>query len=130
MGRRPGEESSAGYVELHCHSNFSFLDGAAHPEELVMLAAERGMPALALTDHGGLYGMVRHDTAARRAGVKPIFGCELTVEALPGVDTPEPPLLTDTRVGKAQQARESGRHHLTLLAGDEDGYRNLCRMLS
>ena len=46
------------YVELHCHSNFSFLDGASHPDDLVSRAKELGMPALALTDHDGLYGMI------------------------------------------------------------------------
>ncbi|MEA2645295.1 MAG: error-prone polymerase, partial [Chloroflexota bacterium] len=56
------------YAELHAHSNFSFLDGAAHPEELATVAAERGLHALAVTDHGGLYAMVRFDTAARRVG--------------------------------------------------------------
>jgi len=72
------------YVELHCHSNFSFLDGAAHPEELAQLAAARGMPALALTDHNGLYGMVRFDSAARKLGVRPLIGCELTLRAAAG----------------------------------------------
>ena len=118
------------YVELHCHSNFSFLDGAAHPEELALCAAERGMTALALTDHGGLYGMVRFDRAARRLGLKPILGCELTVEALPGIDTPEPSLLADRRATLKVRKRELGRHHLTLLVGNVDGYRNLCRLLS
>jgi len=47
------------YVELHCHSNFSLLDGVSHPEDLVSRAAELGMPALALTDHNGLYGAIR-----------------------------------------------------------------------
>jgi DNA polymerase-3 subunit alpha len=101
----------SGYAELHCHSNFSFLDGAAHPEELVLLAAERGLEAMALTDHRGLYGMVRFVTAARKAGVKPIAGCELTLAPLPGMTALD-------------------RHHLTVLVRDRDGYRNLCRMLS
>jgi DNA-directed DNA polymerase III PolC len=118
------------YAELHCHSNFSFLDGAAHPEELAMLAAERGIEALALTDHGGLYGMVRFVMTAQKVGLRPVLGCELTLEALPGIDTPHPELLVDARDTVAVRRAESGRHHLTVLVRDADGYRNLCRMLS
>ena len=118
------------YVELHCHSNFSFLDGAAHPEELAQLAAARGMPALALTDHNGLYGMVRFDSAARKLGVRPLIGCELTLEPLPGAKTPDPELLVDRRDRVQVRRREQGRHHLTLLVADSDGFRNLSRMLS
>jgi len=91
------------YVELHCHSNFSLLDGASHPEELVARARELGMPALALTDHDGLYGAVRFYREAKRAGIKPIIGAELTIDR---------------------------KYHLTLLARDNDGYSNLCRLLT
>ena len=118
------------YAELHCHSNFSFLDGAAHPEELAAMAAMRGVGALAITDHNGLYGMVRFDSAARKAGVKPLIGCELTLEALPGVKTPDPELLVDRRDTAPVRKREQGRHHLTLLVADNAGFRNLCRLLS
>ena len=68
------------YAELHVHSNFSFLDGASHPEELVDEAARLGLEALALTDHNGLYGVVRFAEAARRAGVHTVFGAEITLE--------------------------------------------------
>ncbi|MFN2462660.1 MAG: PHP domain-containing protein [Candidatus Dormibacteria bacterium] len=119
-----------GYAELHCHSNFSFLDGAAHPEELAARAAERGLGAVAVTDHGGLYAMVRFDAACRRAGVKPLIGCELTLEALPGIDTPDPGLLVDPIATQAVRRVERGRHHLTLLVRGEEGFRNLCRLLS
>ncbi len=96
------------YVELHCHSNFSFLDGASHPEKLAARAAELGYPALALTDHNGLYGVVRFDQAAREHGIKPILGSEITC-----VD-------------------DSGENesHLTLLAKNATGYANLSRMLT
>jgi DNA polymerase-3 subunit alpha len=120
----------SGYAELHCHSNFSFLDGAAHPEELAALAASRGLEAIALTDHGGLYAMVRFDVACRRAGIKPLLGCELTLEALPGIDTPDPELLVDPIATQAVRRAERGRHHLTLLVQDATGFRNLCRLLS
>ena len=67
------------YAELHCHSNYSFLDGASHPEELVDEAARLGLEALALTDHNGFYGVVRFAEAARAAGLPTVFGTELTL---------------------------------------------------
>jgi DNA polymerase III alpha subunit len=65
------------YAELHCHTNFSFLDGASAPDELVERALELELPALAITDHQGLYGAVRFSTAAREAGIRPVVGVEL-----------------------------------------------------
>ena len=75
-GRRP-------YAELHCHSNFSFLDGASHPEELVEEAARLGLTALALTDHDGMYGVVRFAEAAAAVGLPTVFGAELTLGLVP-----------------------------------------------
>lgn len=101
------------YVELHCHSGFSFLDGASHPEELVLRAKELGYPALALTDHNGLYGSMEFAQAARSAGLQPITGAEVTLrECFTGVDEPE------------------GGHHVTLLAETPQGYANLSRLLT
>jgi len=80
------------YAELHCHSNFSFLDGASHPEELVEEAARLGLTALALTDHDGFYGVVRFAEAARAVGLPTVFGAELTLGATrpqSGVADPE-----------------------------------------
>jgi DNA polymerase III alpha subunit len=73
------------YAELHCHSNFSFLDGASPVEDLVERAVELGLSGLAITDHDGLYGVVRFATAARDAGLRPIIGLEveLTDPAIP-----------------------------------------------
>ena len=68
-----------GYVELHCHSAYSFLDGASAPEELARRAAELGFPALALTDHDGVWGAMEFAQACKSFGVRPIVGCELTV---------------------------------------------------
>src|SRR5215831_3423361 len=65
------------YAELHCHTNFSFLDGASAPDDLVERAAELGLRGLAVTDHGGLYGAVRFVTAAEAAGLHPIVGLEI-----------------------------------------------------
>ena len=84
------------YAELHCHSNFSFLDGASHPEELAEEAARLGLEALALTDHDGLYGVVRFAEAARAVGLPTVFGAELTLiegvqRAAPNAGAPHPP---------------------------------------
>ena len=79
----PGEVPSSGcsmaiaYAELHCHTQFSMLDGASAPDELVERAAALGMEALAVTDHQGLYGAVRFATAAEEAGIRPIVGVEI-----------------------------------------------------
>ena len=65
------------YAELHCHTQFSMLDGASAPDELVERAAALGLEALAVTDHQGLYGAVRFVTAAEEAGIRPIVGVEI-----------------------------------------------------
>ncbi len=118
------------YIELHAHSGYSFLDGASHPEELVLRAGELGYPALALTDHDGLYGSMEFARSAREAGIQPITGAEVTVRAcgLPG-----PPVAAATsRPGMASwRPGEAVDHfHLTLLAETPEGYANLCRILT
>ena len=90
------------YVELHCHSNFSFLDGGSHPAELAMRAAELEMPALAITDRGGVYGAVKFLQACRKVGVKPLIGAALEVDGA----------------------------ELLLIARNLRGYSNLCRLIS
>ena len=65
------------YAELHCHSNFSFLDGASAPDDLVERAVELGLTGLAVTDHGGLYGAVRFVSAAEASGLHPVVGLEI-----------------------------------------------------
>ena len=91
------------YVELHCHSAFSFLDGASHPEELAARAVELGYEALALTDHDGVYGSLEFAYAAKHLGLRAITGAEVTLE---------------------------GGAHVTLLCEDGTGYANLCRILT
>jgi len=91
------------YVELHCHSAFSLLDGASHPVELAAAAAEQGHTALGLTDHDALYGSMELAQAARPLGVRAITGAELTLD---------------------------DGHHLTLLCESREGYRNLCRLIT
>ena len=78
-----GMPQSPGYAELHCWSNFSFLEGASHPEELVERGAQLGLAALALTDRDGLYGQVRFAKAGRTAQLGTIVGAELTLEIGP-----------------------------------------------
>ncbi len=105
------------YVELHCHSNYSFLEGASHPEELVARARDLEMPALAITDRNGLYGAVKFFGAAERAGIKPIIGTVLTID-----DGTTPP--------KDRVDFDRWGERLLLLAEDKVGYTNLCRLVS
>ncbi|MEX1134421.1 MAG: PHP domain-containing protein, partial [Acidimicrobiia bacterium] len=79
----------SGYAELHCHTNFSFLDGASHPEDLVERAIELGYEALAVTDHDGFYGVSRFWQTAKETGLPAIYGVEIGLEADPrGVNDP------------------------------------------
>ncbi len=111
------------YAELHCHSSFSFLDGASHPDELVAEAARLDLEALALTDHNGLYGVVRFFEAARELGVRTVFGSEVTLGAVGsmGAAGAAP---ARTRVPDPQGS------HLLVLARDPEGYTRLARALS
>ena len=115
LARRRG---STPYAELHCHTNFSFLDGASHAEELVEEAARLGLEALAITDHDGFYGIVRFSEAARVLGMPTIFGSELTIgrTVLPAGD-PDP-------------GSTAGEAHLVVLARDPRGYALLARAVS
>ncbi len=109
------------YVELHAHSAFSFLDGASSPLELAAAAAAQGYPALALTDHDGLWGSMEFAHACKGFGVHPITGAELTIALSdPAADGTKTPL----------SGGKSSSRHLTLLVEDESGYRNLCRLLT
>ena len=97
------QPSHGRYVELHCHSAYSFLDGASQPEELAARAAELGYEALALTDHDGVYGSLEFAHAAKALGVRAITGAEVTLD---------------------------GGAHITLLVETRRGYANLCRLLT
>jgi error-prone DNA polymerase len=109
-----GVGEGAPYAELHCHSNFSFLDGASHPEELVEEAARLGLQALAITDHDGMYGAVRFAAAAGELGLPTVFGAEVSLG------------LTHPQVGVADPEGS----HLVVLARDPTGYARLCRALT
>ncbi|HHP50996.1 MAG TPA: DNA polymerase III subunit alpha [Moorella mulderi] len=104
------------FVHLHVHSQYSLLDGAARIEEAVKVARQMGMPALALTDHGVMYGAVEFYKAAWKEGVKPIIGCEVYVA--PRTRHHREPRLDDYQ------------YHLVLLAADEEGYHNLTTLVS
>src|SRR6266511_720286 len=73
----PMDRSPRPFAELHCHSNFSFLDGASDADGLVQRAAALGLTGLAITDHQGLYGIVRFAAAAEAAGIRPVIGTEI-----------------------------------------------------
>jgi len=91
------------FVHLHVHSPYSFLDGASRTEQLLQTAADLGMPAIAVTDHNNLCGAVEFNRLAQTYGIKPITGAEITLE---------------------------NGHHLVLLAKNQAGYKNLCRILT
>ena len=139
----PRKQGSVPYAELHCHSNFSFLDGASHPEELVTEAARIGLEALALTDHNGFYGIVRFAEAARVAGLRTVFGAELTLSPTALAPTAlSPTALSPNTLAPTKQsssglsnlsrpgpADPKGRH-LLVLARDPRGYALLARAIS
>ncbi len=103
------------FVHLHNHTEYSLLDGAARIKDLVARAKSYGMPALAITDHGVMYGAISFYEACKEAGIKPIIGCEVYV--------------------CSDRFSRSGRHgdsanHLILLAKNNEGYKNLCKLVS
>jgi DNA polymerase-3 subunit alpha len=105
------------FVHLHTHSDFSLLDGAASIEDLVARAKALGMKALALTDHGNMFGSLRFYKECRKEGIKPIVGCEAY-------------LAPDSRHTKSGGEKGARYHHLGLLARDVTGYRNLLKLCS
>ncbi|MBI3456031.1 MAG: DNA polymerase III subunit alpha [Candidatus Rokubacteria bacterium] len=108
----------ADFVHLHVHSEYSLLDGAAHLRRLVERASQLGFPALALTDHGNLFGVMDFYSLAREAGVKPILGAELYVA--PASRFEKAPL----------DGQYEGANHVTVLVRNEIGYRNLIKLVS
>lgn len=99
------------FVHLHVHSEYSLLDGAARIDRLVKKCVEYGMPAVAITDHGNMYGSITLFDACKKAGIKPIFGCEFYV--------------ADDLTEKHGKSKNS---HLVLLAKNRTGYLNLCEL--
>lgn len=104
----------ANFVHLHVHSEYSLLDGACRIKDLLHRAKEFNMPALALTDHGNMYATIAFYTLAKEMGIKPIIGCEMY-------------LATRTRFDK-ETKEDRSPHHLTVLAKNKEGYRNLTKL--
>ena len=104
------------FTHLHVHSHYSLLDGLPKIGELVQKALEYKMNAVALTDHGAMYGAVEFYKAAKNAGIKPIIGLEAYVSPYP--------------IKSARGAIEKRRYHITLLAKNKTGYQNLMRLCS
>jgi error-prone DNA polymerase len=120
LHRSEHDQPEQPWAELHCHSSYSFLDGASSPSDLVREAAARGLSALAITDHDGMYGVPQFAQAAarlREAGgsLGTVFGAELSLDRVPG--------------GRTGVPDPAGRH-LLVLARDPEGYRRLCRVIS
>ncbi len=118
------------YAPLWCKSNFSFLEGASDPAELIEQAGHLGLRSIAVTDRDGLYGVVQAHTAAREMGLHVIVGAEMTV-ADPGVV-----LSGQIRAGSRPTAKPGAQFErpdvstIVLLVEDRDGYRNLCRLIT
>ncbi len=106
--------SETPFVHLHLHSDYSLLDGACEIGKLIQTVSERGMPAVALTDHGNLFGAVQFYTTAKDKGVQPILGCEVYV----------------SQQGRTSRSDTDRYNHLVLLCQSQEGYRNLIDLVS
>ncbi len=105
------------FVHLHGHSQYSILDASASIEGIVSKASKEGMTAVALTDHGNLYGAVDFYKTCKGAGVKPIIGCELY-------------MAPNSRLERSLDHNKKAAYHLTLLAKNNEGYNTLCKLSS
>ena len=106
--------SKSDFVHLHNHTEYSLLDGALRTSDLAKVASDMGMPAIAITDHGNMFGAIEFCQEAKKHNIKAIIGCEVYVS--PG-----------SRFDKNSQ---KDTHHLVLLVKDETGYRNLIELVS
>ena len=111
-----------GFAHLHLHTQYSLLDGANKIADLIPRVKALGMPAVAMTDHGNMFGAVEFYKTATAAGVQPIIGCEMYVA--PGDRRDK------QRVVKGDDFETAGNFHLVLLATNQEGYRNLCRLVT
>src|SRR5450755_4638597 len=105
---------AAPFVHLHCHTDYSLLDGACEISQLMELAAEQKMPAVAMTDHGNLFGAVEFYNQAKENGVHPVIGCEVYV----------------AQQGHTVKSESNRYNHLVLLCENQEGYRNLIQLVS
>ena len=106
------------FIHLHNHTEYSVLDGAVRVSDLVGAAYRENMPAVAMTDHGNIFGAVQFVKEAKAKGIKPILGCEAYVAPKSRFEK------------RAAPGEEANHFHLILLVRDEEGYRNLCRLLT
>ncbi|HJQ41910.1 MAG TPA: PHP domain-containing protein, partial [Jatrophihabitantaceae bacterium] len=120
---QPSGRSPVGYAELHAHSSFSFLDGASSPEELAEEAVRLGLSGLTLTDHDGMYGIVRFAEAADALGLATSFGAELSL------DVPMPSTEAERSIAARVGVPDPPGTHLLALARDPEGYAALCRVI-
>jgi DNA polymerase-3 subunit alpha len=102
------------FVHLHCHTDYSLLDGACEIKQLMNIVSEQKMPAVAMTDHGNLFGAVEFYNAAKDKGVQPVIGCEVYV----------------SQQGHKTRSDTDRYNHLVLLCENQDGYRNLIKLVS
>jgi DNA polymerase-3 subunit alpha len=102
------------FVHLHCHTDYSLLDGACDIDQLMQIAVEQKMPAVAITDHGNLFGAVKFYNAAKAAGVHPVIGCEMYV----------------SQQGHKTRSDTDRYNHLVLLCENQEGYKNLINLVS
>jgi DNA polymerase III subunit alpha len=102
------------FVHLHCHTDYSLLDGACDIDQLMKITSEMKMPAVAMTDHGNLFGAVKFYNAAKNAGVHPVIGCEVYV----------------SQQGHKTRSDTDRYNHLVLLCETQEGYRNLIKLVS
>ena len=102
------------FVHLHCHTDYSLLDGACDIDQLMKITVEQKMPAVAMTDHGNLFGAVKFYNSAKAAGVHPVIGCEVYV----------------SQQGHQTRSDSDRYNHLVLLCENQEGYRNLIRLVS
>ena len=102
------------FVHLHCHTDYSLLDGACDIKQLMALAKYQQMPAIAMTDHGNLFGAVEFYSEANNNGIHPVIGCEVYV----------------SQQGHKTRSEADRYNHLVLLSENQDGYRNLINLVS
>jgi DNA polymerase-3 subunit alpha len=113
------EKSEPSFIHLHTHSHYSLLDGLSKLKDLIALAKKYKMSALAITDHGNMYGAVEFYKLAKKEGIKPIIGVEAYMTA-------------GSRKDRAVEAEAGGKryYHLTLIAKNLQGYKNLIRLVT
>ena len=120
---------SPDFVHLHVHTKYSLLDGANQIDRLVQQAKGFNMPALAITDHGNLFGAIDFYLKATKAGIKPIIGCEMYLAPRSRFDR-EASSVQDDSYQDSGSVKANPYYHLILLAADITGYKNLIKLVS